>query len=162
MDDKGYSVIQVFLDSSTSRSDVVKINLKWECCVICHVRKMKMFLSSHWQVPAAGSGYHNFNENAMQFVFMTCGPWPRSVKWWGRHWSCIKEPFSNMAQNLLTCTLKLQRASKCKHSEIYECVRQCKTQSKLATSMAPLKTCFIFDKLGGNVAKSSTIPSDNR
>ena len=88
---------------------------------------------------------------------MTCGPWPRPVKWWGRHWCCIWEPFSIVAQNLLTCALKLERASKCKHSETYECVSQCKTQSKLATSMAPLKTCFICDKLGGNVAKSSIL-----
>ena len=58
MDDRRNSVIQVFLDPSTSRSDVVKITIKWECCVICHVRKIKTFMSSQGQEPAAGSGYH--------------------------------------------------------------------------------------------------------
>ena len=29
---------------------------------------MKTFMSSQGQVEAAGSGYHNFNENAMQFL----------------------------------------------------------------------------------------------
>ena len=68
MDDRRNSVIQVFLDPSTSTSDVVKITIKWECCVICHVRKIKMFISSQGQVSAAGSGYHNFTENVMQFL----------------------------------------------------------------------------------------------
>ena len=67
-----------------------------------------------------------------------------------------------MAHNLLTCTLTLERASKRKHSETYECHSQCKTRSKLVTSMAPLKTCFICDKLEGNVSKPSIIQSDNR
>ena len=95
-------------------------------------------------------------------LFTTCGHWPIPVKWWGRHWGCIKEPFSIMAHTLLTCTLTLERASKRKHSETYECHSQCKTRSKLATSMALLKTWFICDKLEGNVSKSSTIQSDNR
>ena len=67
-----------------------------------------------------------------------------------------------MAHNLLTCSLTLERASKRKHSETHECHSQCKTRSKLATSMAPLKTLFICDKLEGNVSKSGTIQSDNR
>ena len=61
-----------------------------------------------------------------------------------------------------TCTLTLERACKRKHSDIYECHSQCKTWSKLATSMAPLQTCFIRDKLEGDVSKSSTIQSDNK
>ena len=67
-----------------------------------------------------------------------------------------------MAHNLLTFTLKLERASKRKNNETCECHSQCKTRSKLATSMAPPKTCFISDTLEGNVSKSSTIQSDNR
>ena len=67
-----------------------------------------------------------------------------------------------MAHNLLICTLSLEKASKPKHSETYEYHSQCKTRSELATSMAPLKTWFICDKLEGNVSKSSTIQSDNR
>ena len=67
-----------------------------------------------------------------------------------------------MAHTFLTCALKLERASKRKKSETNEWHSQCKTRSKLATLMAPLKTCFICDKLEGNVSKSSTIQSDNR
>ena len=67
-----------------------------------------------------------------------------------------------MAHNLLICTLTLERASKRKHSEPYECHSQCKTRSKLATSNAPLKTLFICDRLEGNMSKYSTIQSDNR
>ena len=117
MNDRRNSVIQVFLDPSTSWS------MKRECYVICHIREIKTFMSSQGQVPAAGSGYHNFNENAIQFVlnlFTACGHWPIPVKWWGRHLGCIKEPFSIMAHNLLICTLTLERASKRKHGETYE------------------------------------------
>ena len=31
-------------------------------------------MSSQGQVPAAGSGYHNFNENAMQFLEISSRP----------------------------------------------------------------------------------------
>ena len=72
------------------------------------------------------------------------------------YWGCIEEPFGIMAHNLLTCALKLERASKRKKSDTNECHSQCKTQYKLATLMASLKTCCICDKLEGNVSKSST------
>ena len=44
-----------------------------------------------------------------------------------------------------TCVIKLKRVRKRMHSETYEYVSECKTQSKLATSMAPLKTCLFCD-----------------
>ena len=68
MNDRWNSVIQVFLYPLTSWS------MKWECCVICHVREIKSFMSSQGQVPAVGSGYHNFNENAMQFLWIYSRP----------------------------------------------------------------------------------------
>ena len=121
MDDRRNSVIQVFLDPSTSRSDVVKITIKWECCVICHVRKIKRLCL------AKGKNQLLALDTTLQWkchavslnLFTTCGHWPRPVEWWGRHWGCIKEPFSIMAQNLLSCALKLERASKRKQRDIW-------------------------------------------
>ena len=159
MNDRWNSVIQVFLDPSTSWS------MEWECCVICHVREIKTLMSSQGQVPAAGSGYRNFNENAMQFIWISSRPVdidPYQLNDGEDTEAVLRNHSASWHKNLVICTLTLERASKHKHSETYESHSQCKTRSKLATSLAPLKTWFICDRLEGNVFKSSTIQSDNR
>ena len=69
-----HSVMQVFSDPSTSRSDVVKTPIKWECCVIYHGRKIKRLCLAKGKVQTAGSGYHNFTKNVKWFLEISCWP----------------------------------------------------------------------------------------
>ena len=47
--------------------------IKWECCVICHVRNIKRLCPTKGKVQA-GSGYHNFTKNVKNFIEMSSWP----------------------------------------------------------------------------------------
>ena len=69
-----HSVIQMFPDPSTVRSDVAKTPIKWEYCVVCHVRKINCLWPAKGNVQTAGTGYYNFTKNVERFLKISSWP----------------------------------------------------------------------------------------